>query len=138
MSKQLLIPVHVAWNGTNGEVDRLTHVEFTSDCELCSVETDVLDGDSISVSDGVFQIAPTDREMRLGKFEKFEFKSLQQAVGNIMWDMLWMTPEEASRFAVYLQQQRHWTVNCAITEIFESWGSLSAEDFRSHFVEAVQ
>lgn len=138
MVKQKLIPVHVAWNNEVGDVDRLTHVEFTSDCELCAVETDVIDGDPITITDNTFTIFLTEEQQEKNEGgETFAFNSLSEFVGNIMWDVVWMTPAECGRFAVYLAQKRHWTVSCAMPEIMSGWKTLSSEDFQQFFLDAM-
>jgi hypothetical protein len=126
-----LIQVHVAWNDEFGNPDRLVGVEFTSDCETCAVETDVLDGDIIQVfpenSFCVFD-RHIDKENKRPA-ARFHFENRVTWVGNIMWDMLWMKPLHAGQFAEWLQKQRHWSLNVAATELWNVWGDLSGEEF---------
>lgn len=125
----VLLHLHVAWNETNGEPDRLTAIEFGDDCEICAVETDVLDGDPIHVADDAFVVFESEqhREKRIG--HRFRFRQRFRHVGNVMWDLLLMTPEEFGRFAEYIQRQRHWSLNVADQSIWNSWGSLSGPNF---------
>lgn len=133
-----LIPVHVAWNDEYGDVHKLSHVEFTDDCEVCAVETDVLDGDPITIDGNSFTIFLTEEHQKRNEGKRFEFKQISEHVGNIMWDMLWMTPMECGRFAAFLQTQKHWTLNCAINEIRKDWGGFTAEDIGSVLLKAME
>jgi hypothetical protein len=131
-----LIPVHVGWNDEEGETDCLTHVEFTNDCEFMALETNILDGDPIKfLGTDTFLISLTKRDSNADEGERFKFEKLEPHVGNIHWDMLYMTLEEAARFALFLQSQRHWSLNVASTEIFDNWGQFSAEDFQQLITE---
>lgn len=132
-----LIPVHVAWNNEAGDVHKLTHVEFTEDCEVCAVETDVLDGDPITIVGSAFIIYLDEDHQRRNEGTAFNFKQLEEHTGNIMWDTIYMTPEECGRFGAYLQRQRHWTLNCSINEISADWGGFLADDFASVLIKAM-
>lgn len=126
-----LIQVHVAWNDEFGHPDRLVAVEFGSDCEVCAVETDVLDGDIIQVFPAnVFCVfsRPIDKENKR-PCARFLFSKRETWVGNCMWDMLWMTPMQVGRFAEWLQGQRHWSLNVAASELWNVWGGLTGEQF---------
>jgi hypothetical protein len=126
-----LIPVHVAWNDDHGNPDTLMMVEFGDDCELCAIETSVLDGDPVHVAECAFVLFFDElwRERRFGK--RFRFERRLRHVGNIMWDTIYMTPEQCGRFAVHMQRQKHWSLNVAADEFWHHWGGLSGE----HFVE---
>lgn len=125
-----LIPVHVCWNDRHGQPDKLVAVEFGMDCETCSLETDVLDGDPVDVSGHAFQVY-RDEAARADSVYcgRFLFCDINTHVGNIHWDMLYMRPVEAGRFAEWLQERRHWSLNVAVTDIWNSWGSLSGREF---------
>ena len=129
-----LIQVHVAWNDRHGFPDRLTHIEFGADCELCALETDVLDGDPVYVAERAFLWFLTDahRAQQFGR--RFGFERHERHVGNIMWDMLWMKPEQCGSFAEFMQRQKHWSLNVAVDEFWHNWGGLSGE----HFAEMLQ
>jgi len=134
MSK--LIPVHVGWNDEPGETESLTHVEFTNDCEFLALETDILDGDPIKfLSVDTFLISLNEADRKADRGEQFRYERLEPHVGNIHWDMLYMQPEEAGRFAAFLQLQKHWSLNCAAHGFFERWGQFTAEELQKRFVE---
>jgi hypothetical protein len=121
-----LVPVHVCWDSSRADDEwdlRLTAVEFTHDCEVCAVETDPTDGDCVSLHNEVFHI-----DGDYGDYG-FRFAQRKKAVGNIMWDMIWMPKAEAGRFAEYLQEHKHWTLTVAVPEIFDRWGNLTGEEF---------
>jgi len=120
-----LLHLHVAWNDAHGEPNRMTALEFGNDCEVCAVETDVLDGDPVHVANHTFVVFQSleHREKRIG--HRFAFRERSRHVGNVMWDSLLMTPQQFGRFAEYIQRQRHWSLNVAAQEIWNSWGSLS-------------
>jgi len=125
------IPVHVCWNSRRGYTCRLVAVEFTLDCETCAVETDPTSGDQVQVmyksDDGRHQ--SQEGQFALDGDWLFSFVRHSRYVGNIMWDVIWMTKDEAGRFAEYLQKQRHWHCNCAATEIFDRWGKMTGAEF---------
>jgi hypothetical protein len=134
-----LIPVHVAWNDSTGETEWLMQVEFTSDCNFLTLETDSLDGDPIKLlGRDSFRISLTAADRDADKGESFAFVKLQPHVGNIMWDMLWMTPEEAGRFAVFLQGQKHWTLVVSSFEIFNRWGRLTEQELQASMIKRMQ
>ncbi len=123
------IPVHVCWNSRRGYTCRLVGVEFTLDCEVCSLETDPTQGDQVQV-----MFAAGDERSHEGQFALdgeylFSFVRHTKYVGNIMWDVIWMPKDEAARFAEYLQAARHWNLTCAATEIFDRWGKMTGAEF---------
>lgn len=115
-----VVPVHVCWNNQHGNLDRLVAVEFTNDCEVCSVQTDVLAGDEVEIVNNQFSID--------GEY-LFSFKHLTKHVGNIMWDMVWMPLEDAGRLAMYLQEKEWWSLECADTRIYKRWGQMTGDEF---------
>lgn len=124
-----LIQVHVAWNDEHGNPDKLVAIEFGNDCELCALETDVLDGDPVDVCQAAFVwfLCEDHRARRFGHRFVFEYRA--RWVGNICWDMLYMTPEQCGRFAEHMQRQKHWSLNVAADEFWHHWGSLSGTQF---------
>jgi len=129
-----LIQVHVAWNDEAGNPDTLTAIEFGPDCELCALDTDVLNGDPVTVFDGAFRWFLNDYRRCKNYGPMFWFERRQRHVGNIHWDMLYMTEEQCGRFAEHMQRQNHWSLNVAVDELWHHWGGLSGK----HFVEMLQ
>lgn len=135
MTRENLVPVHVAWNGSD---ETLTSVEFTSDCEFFALETDVIDGDLIAISGKTFSVYLTQADMDAGKGAKFEFVDIQYSVGNACWDMLWMHPEQAAKFAIWLQSQKHWTVSVGDSVFVALWGTLTESQLTSIFKHVME
>jgi hypothetical protein len=130
MKDKTLVPVHVAWNGSD---ETLTNVEFTSDCEFLALETDVIDGDLIAISGKTFSVYLTQADMDAGNGAVFEFVDIQYSVGNAYWDMLWMRPEQAAKFAIWLQQQKHWTVSVGDGVVVALWGTFAESQLEKLF-----
>jgi len=127
------IEVHVAWNDTAGELDRLTHVEFI-DCEFMALETDVLNGEWIAVGGNKFAIYADEKSRHEGNQSvAFSYRDLHEHVGNIMWDMLSMLPDDAAKFAHWLQSQKHWTLTCSANGIRKRYGKYTVQEFRHLF-----
>ncbi|WP_230275741.1 hypothetical protein [Rhodopirellula halodulae] len=117
----VMMPVHVCWNDRYGEPDELVAVEFTDDCEICAVECNPLDGDSVNVGENNFQFVSEHLE------KCFFFERRSRHVGNIHWDMIWMNREQVRRFIECLQEAHWWSINCASENIYDAWETQSAE-----------
>jgi hypothetical protein len=133
-----LIPVHMAWNDENGNLDALTAIEFTEDCEFCALETDPIDGDPITFSGNSFTIFESKEHMSRNEGTTFQFNHIDHAVGNWCWDMIWMTPEECGRFMEHVQSKKHWTITAADPEIFKNWGTLKGSGFVRYAMEEME
>lgn len=131
------IEVHVAWNDTSGELDRLTHVEFI-DCEFMALETDVLDGEWIRFDEKEFTLHADENAWQwCTGGATFQFVSLREHVGNIMWDMLTMTIPEAAKFVHWLQSQKHWTLNVSAYGISKRFGQYTVAEFEELFEKEI-
>lgn len=130
-----LIPVHLAWNDEHGNLDALTAIEFTQDCEFCSLETDPINGDLITITDNTFTIFDTYEQQQKNDGKTFQFHSIKCGVGNCCWDMVLMTPEECGRFAELIQSKRHWTLTVSDSEIRKHWGKMTGRGFSRYALE---
>ena len=137
-----LIPVHMAWNDESGNLDALTGIEFTEDCEFCALETDPIDGDPITINltpaKMEFTIFDSEDHKSRNEGTAFQYKHIDHSVGNWCWDTIWMTPEECGRFMEHIQSKKHWTITAADPEIFKHWGTLKGSGFVKYVIESME
>lgn len=115
----LLIPIHVAWRDERGAMDKLTHVEFTNDCEMFALGTDPLDGEDVSVYSNFFILDPL-AKTKEGAL-RIDFRHREAMTGNCCWDTVWVSPAECAKLAEWLNKSPHWTVEVGATGLWDDW-----------------
>lgn len=120
-----LIPVMCCWNDDNGNFNEKMvkldlHDAIEIETQFVSEDFD-LEGIACKLDGNVLTICG----------EQFPFQHHRTWVGNIMWDLIWMTPEDVLRLLNCLQASRHFNVDSGLTVLldrFETREPFNQED----------
>lgn len=118
------ITINLCCNDSQGDTEALHQVEIG---ELLHLHGDLFDGDDI-------HFEPDKSAVHINQV-RYPIRGYKPWVGNICWDAVVMTTEDAARLVNHLRELPHWSVFegvCELFEAFQSKAEITAEMLEQH------